>query len=345
MNIIILPLYGIGDVLMTTPALEILKEARSDCKITCLCMFKNTYDLLKNNPHIDSLEFFPFLEKNKAEILKFVLALRGRFDCSIGFYPSNRLHYNMIAYLIGSKTRIGHRYLHGDFLGFNFLKNRTIRENVKLHNVEENVKLLEFFGIQSNNIPSMKIYLTSGEEGKGKELVRVSGEQKKIGIHAGTSVLKGHSMRRWPKEKFVELINSLRDKYFFLLGGPDDDEVNRFISDAIKDRERLSVLRGCSIMETVSAIQNLDLFVTNDSGLMHIASAVGTPVVAIFGPTNTDFVRPWRVRHEIARLNLECSPCFFYSPRPLECKINEKYKCLVKLPVSLVKDLILKMLQ
>jgi len=337
-NIIILPLYGIGDVLMTTPALRVLKTHCKDCRITYLNMFRSTYEVLRNNPNIDSLVHFPFLEKSALETLRFSLPLRGKFDCSINFYPSNRRQYNMLAFIIGAKTRIGHRYLHVDKQELNFLKNKTFIEDPRLHNVEENMRLLEFLGIKQDIIPPMEIFLSPEENSSGMELVRRSSAGIKIGIHAGTSTFKGHAHKRWPKENFVELINRLPQYSFYLFGDKDEEEANAFISDSVADRERVIIIKGAPIREVAAAIKNLDLFIANDSGLMHLAAATGTPVVALFGPTNPYFVRPWGESYRVMRMDLDCSPCFYYSPRPLRCTSRNEFRCLRDLPVSSVQN-------
>jgi ADP-heptose:LPS heptosyltransferase len=345
MNIIILPLYGIGDVLMTTPALKVLKEHCSGCRITYLNMFHSTYEVLRNNPNIDSLVHFPFLEKSALESLRFTLSLRGQFDCSINFYPSNRRQYNMLAYLIGAKMRIGHHYLHDDLRELNFLKNKTVIEDPGLHNVKENIKLLEFLGISPDIVspelscqgPPMEIFLTPEENNRGLKLIGPSATGTKIGVHAGTSTFKGHAHKRWPKENFVELINLFPKNSFYLFGDKEEQGANAFISDSVADRERVIIISGAPIREVAAAIKNLDLFIANDSGLMHLAAAAGTPVVALFGPTNPDFVRPWGVSHRVVRMDMPCSPCFYYSPRPLKCGASHGFKCLAGLSVVAVK--------
>ena len=88
-----------------------------------------------------------------------------------------------------------------------------------------------------------------------------------------------------------------------------------------------------------------DSISTNDSGLMHIAAAMETPVVAILGPTNKNFIYPWRVKHALARLSLPCSPCFYYSPKPLSCKLNESYKCITDLGASEVSQALNEVLE
>ncbi|GAB6184040.1 glycosyltransferase family 9 protein [Thermodesulfovibrio hydrogeniphilus] len=330
MRVLALPLYGIGDVLMTTPAIRILKEQKPDISLTYICMFSSQYEILSKNPFIDRLILFPFFELGVLKSMRFALSLRGEFNCSINFYPSNRKHYNILAFLAGAPVRIGHRYLHRDFLELNFLKNKTIMENEELHNVEENVRLLSFFGINANEIPAMEIYLTDEEIERGRSLLKKG--VLNIGIHAGTSRYKNHIHKRWDKEKFVELVNRMDGCHFFIFGGKDDEDVNRFIIEKCKNK--VTLFENKPIREVASLIKALNLFISNDSGLMHIAAAVGTPVLAIFGPTNPNFVRPWGVKHKVVRAELPCSPCFYYSPKPLKCKINDKFKCLKEISVD-----------
>ncbi|MGB9710726.1 MAG: glycosyltransferase family 9 protein [Thermodesulfovibrio sp.] len=336
MKILILPLYGIGDTLMTTPAIETLKKS-IDCKIVNICMFKSTYEVLQNNPFIDELIYFPFLEQSFFNSLKFVFALK-RFDCAINFYPSNRREYNLLSFLTRAKIRLGHRYLKRDLRELNFLKNRTLKENPDLHNVEENLRILELLGIKTDNAPAMKIYLDQEEIQQGKAFVKkLSQKSVKVGIHTGTSSFKGHRQKRWQKENFLELINSLPDVDFFLFGTIEEEQENKFIFNNAK-YGNVIIIQNTPIRKVASIIAHLDAFVSNDSGLMHLAAAVKVPVAAIFGPTNPKWVYPWGVKHRIVRVNLNCSPCFYYSPEPLKCKSGLDFKCLKDIDVSMVKS-------
>ena len=84
-------------------------------------------------------------------------------------------------------------------------------------------------------------------------------------------------------------------------------------------------------------MKRCNLFVTNDSSQMHIAAAMQLNVVAIIGPTNKNYIYPWKTEQKIASLNLDCSPCFFYSPKPLICTRDDvKFKCIKELKVEMV---------
>jgi len=77
--------------------------------------------------------------------------------------------------------------------------------------------------------------------------------------------------------------------------------------------------------------------VSNDSSLLHVASALKLKVVGIIGPTSTNYIHPWSTEYKIASLYLDCSPCFIYSPKPLTCKRDDvQFKCIKELNVDLV---------
>lgn len=338
-KILITPLVGMGDTLMTTPALELLKKHRPDCEITFFTMSQSTHAIMLNNPHIDHLDYYPikaihFLQGTFYVFNSFFM----RFDTCINFYPSNRSAYNLFSLLTGAKKRIGHAYTKMNFSQLNWLKNNIIKEDTRLHCVEENVRLLSYFGISADkqDIPATKIYLTDEERAAGTDFAKQIKRYPLIGIHAGTSTFKNHAHRRWPKENFVQLINQLPDAHFVLFGALDEIKINQEIKASADNSERVTICTGKTIREVAAIIGELDLFVSNDSGLMHIAAAMDTPTVSILGPTNPNFIYPWHVKHSIVRLGLTCSPCFSYSPKPLRCRLQGKYTCLVQLPVESV---------
>jgi heptosyltransferase-2 len=78
---------------------------------------------------------------------------------------------------------------------------------------------------------------------------------------------------------------------------------------------------------------------------MHVASALKLRVVAIIGPTNPNYIHPWKTEHKIVTLNLDCAPCFIYSPRPLICfRKDIKFKCIKELGVELVYKVVAEFL-
>ena len=349
-KILVLPMYGIGDVLMTTPAIRNLKE-QSDAEITYLHMFKTTRDILINNPYIDENIHFPFLEAGRLKGLRFLLELRKKYDYSINFYPSNRSQYNIAAFVIGSPVRIGHRYTVKDLEELNFLKNKTAKEDDKLHNVEENLRLLGFLDIKEPNPYPLEIYLTDEEISFARRWLEENGIGKKIliGIHPGTSAFKNQYKRRWNEASFANLIDRLSDKkkdsVILLFGGPEEQSLKKSIVSVLHDSRKAFPVDSLSVREAAALMKKCRLFISNDAGPMHMAASVGIPVVAIFGPTNPVWVKPWGVRHKIIRLGLPCSPCFRYSPKPLTCLANINYACMRDISVDMVYDACMDLLE
>lgn len=351
MKILVLPLYGIGDVLMSTPAIRNLKE-QLDCEITYLHMFRTTHDILLNNPYIKENIFFPFLTSSKLEGIRFLLQFRHKFDCSINFYPSNRRDYNLAAYIIGSPLRIGHHYVIRDTTELNFLKNRTVREDDSIHNVEENLKLLDFLGIEEKKLYPLEIYLTDEERVVAQRWLngrKIDEKSVLVGVHPGTSVFKGHDRRRWSEESFARLIDMLaaerENAVFLLFGGPEEAPLRSAVMSLVRDRVRVIPVDHVSVRHAASLMMDCRLFISNDSGPMHMAAAVRVPTVAIFGPTNPVWVRPWGVPHKVVRTCISCSPCFRYSPRPMRCGSGRDFACLQEISVEEVHDACLDLLR
>lgn len=351
MRILVNALSGIGDALMFTPALRLLRNSLPEANIEAMVMYKGVKDFYERIPQIDKVHYYDFLNSNPLSALKFVLSLRGKFDASINVYPSNRKEYNIINRIIGADKRVGVRYLRKDNVNWGFLNNFTIMENDSLHNVEENVKLIELItGESYDDIPGLLFPLYEEDRAFAKRFLRglnLNGK-KLIGFHAGCSTLKNHIKRRWSPEKFADLairLISLFDTDILLFGGPEELKLNQRISDLALSN-RVHVVETGSLIQTAAIIEKTELFVTNDSGLMHIASALGKKIVPIIGPTSLNYIHPWKTEYVAASLNLDCSPCFIYSPSPLSCKRDDvKFKCLRELSVDLVVEKIKELLK
>jgi heptosyltransferase II len=160
-----------------------------------------------------------------------------------------------------------------------------------------------------------------------------------IGLHPGSAVLKNHSFRRWEPEKFAGLARILIDKLnakILLFGGPEELDLKKSINNLINSPGSV-IIETDNLAQSAALIKRCNLFVSNDSSLMHVASAMQRKIVAVIGPTNPHYIHPWKTEYKIVSLNLECSPCFFYSPRPLICtRTDLKFKCIRELNVEMV---------
>ena len=343
MKILIITLSGIGDALMFTPALKLLRKSLPDAELDALVMYRGAKEIFESNPNFNKVIHFNFLEEGASKSLKFLLQLRKKYDASINVYPANRKEYNFISFLIGAKERAGVVYLRKNRTNLNSLNNIKVLENDNVHNVRTNIKLCEaLIGKKYSEEPPLEFQITNEEKDKARKYfneVGISSEELVVGFHPGCATLKNHIKRRWEPEKFAELAKKLINNHsarILIFGGPEEKELKEQISSLINS-ERVNVVNAESLTKSSAIMQRCKIIVTNDSSQMHIAAALGLKVVAIIGPTNQNYIHPWKTEHQIVSLNLDCSPCFFYSPTPLIChRTDVKFKCIKELTVEMV---------
>jgi heptosyltransferase-2 len=343
MKILVLALAGIGDALMFTPALKLLRQSLPSAQIDALVMFRGTKEIYETNPNFNKVIHFDFLKEGAVNSLRFVLGLRKKYDATINVYPTNRKEYNIINFLLGSKQRAGVKYLRMNLQNLGWLNNVTVLENDEMHNVQTNIKLVEkLLNKRFDEEPEMQIslsddYKTFAESFfKGKNILE---KNFVVGFHPGCATLKNHIKRRWEPEKFAELGKKLireKNAKVFLFGGPEEEELKSSINKMI-DSENSYVIKTEKFLQSIAIMKRCNVFVTNDSALMHVASALGLKVIAIIGPTNPNYIHPYKTEHKIVSLNLDCAPCFFYTPKPLTCsRTDVQFKCIKELDVEMI---------
>jgi lipopolysaccharide heptosyltransferase II len=118
--------------------------------------------------------------------------------------------------------------------------------------------------------------------------------------------------KNWPVERFASVANRLqteRDATIFILGGPGDADVCAGLEKAVGGRT-VNLCGRLSLPASGSLIRDLDLLIANDSGPIHMAAAVGTPVLAVFGPTDPRRTGPYGTIHRVVRGSRPCQPCY-----------------------------------
>lgn len=351
MKILIIALSGIGDALMFTPALALLQRHLPDAQIDALVMYRGALEIYSSNPDLNKVIHFNFLEEGAFKSLKFLFQLRKNYDTSINVYPSNRKEYNIISYIIGAKKRAGIVYLRKNNGNFGYLNNVKVLENDNVHNVQTNIKLCEaLIGKKFNDEPPLEYTITADETVSAQKYLNdlgISTDELVVGFHPGCATLKNHIKRRWEPEKFAELGKKLIKDHsakILIFGGPEEKELKNKICSLIGS-DKANVVGAESLTQSSAIMKRCNVFVTNDSSQMHIAAALGLKVVAILGPTNQKYIYPWKTEHKIISLNLDCSPCFFYSPKPLICnRTDVEFKCIKELTVDMVYASVIKYL-
>lgn len=343
MKFLVIALSGIGDALMYTPVITQLKKQNPNLEIDALVMFNGVKEMYSRLEEIDNVYHHDFMNSSPFTVLKNVLGYRGKYDYTISIYPSNRKEYNIIQFLIGAKKRAGVKYLRKGNENLSWLNNITITEDDSLHNVETNIKLTEkLFDITLTDVPTLNFPLIESDIEFSKNYLVTNNIEKDdfvVGFHAGCATLKNHINRRWAPEKFATLAKKLifeKDAKILIFGGPEENDLKDNIIKHVDSNNIISV-KSNNLAESAAVMKRCNIFVSNDSGLMHIASAMQLKVVALIGPTNPNYIHPWKTEHKIASNNLDCAPCFYYSPKHLSCSRTDlQFKCIKELEVQKV---------
>ena len=156
----------------------------------------------------------------------------------------------------------------------------------------------------------------------------------KVGMH----VSGGRAIKQWPEPRFRELAERLvRDRAasIVLTGTPADRAQVDLVCAALPPDRVVDLSGDIDLLTAAAVIAQLDLFVTGDTGPMHLANAVGTPIVAIFGPSDPRRYAPRGVRDTLVRIDLPCSPCNRIRQPPERC-VGHTPDCLSGIEVAQV---------
>jgi heptosyltransferase-2 len=268
----------LGDCVMATPAIENIVNFDNDVQITFIGSFV-AIEAMKNHPKVVKTVV---LDKKYGVLYKTARNL-GEFDYFFSFRSSLRAKF--LKFLISAKNK------------YQFDKNKYQHR----HQVE---KYNDFINDSLNiNFPAGKLLLST--------INFQSSTQKTVGINPGASY---GSAKRWYPEEFAKVASELSDQYdIVIFGGPDEQDIALDIEKLLikKDVKNYKNLAGkTTIPELINHISNLDLFITGDSGPMHVAATFEVPTVAIFGPTKDDETSQWmNEKSLIVKKNLDCQPC------------------------------------
>jgi heptosyltransferase-2 len=280
----------LGDLLASVSLFRAIKENYPSSKITLIASPFNYPGLIKNR-FVD--EIFIFDKKkiyNPFYLMKFLNLIRSRFDVVVvPVVVSISFTSNLIARIAKAKIRIGPKSLDGiENKSYYFFDRRVILDWRKQpdSNVSERIlDILRPFGISTTNYRS-EISFDENDNRVAEEFIsqlKLKANEFLIGLHVGA----GKPANRWSLYKFVSLINKLNEKYsakFYLTGSNSDKDEISFVTDKLDIKIKTFINK--KIYEVAALISKSDLFITNDTGIMHVAGTTKTPQVSIFGPTN-----------------------------------------------------------
>jgi heptosyltransferase II len=270
----------LGDAVMATPAIENVMNFYKEPKVT-LIGSAISIEVLKDHPYVIKTHI---LDKEYFNLFK-TLKVLGDFDIFLSFRSSFRS--KLISFFISSKKK------------YQFNKKKFD----KGHQVEKyNSFINESLSIDSDPTDLMLHTKTKNESGN---------QIKLLGINPGASY---GSAKQWNPRKFAGVAHALSNQYdIVIFGGPDEKDIaneieNNLIAKGVDNYSNLA--SQTSISQLISKISSLDLFITGDSGPMHLAAAFQIPTVSIFGPTIDTETSQWMNKKSIiVKKHLDCQPC------------------------------------
>jgi len=299
MKLLVISLAGIGDTLFATPLIHELRENFPDATLDALVLWRGSLDVLEGNPHLNHIHQRNLIAESKFSALKFLLGLRReRYDVSFNTHPQSRIHYRMVARIIGARTRISHRYDNASLLD-SLLTHHARPQDYTRPAIENNLALLELFDVKPRlNQHGYELFLTAAEHEWAEHFIaekKLSGKRL-LGIHVGSGGTKNLALRRWPLGNFVALINRVTqarsDVNVLLFGGPGEDADHARVL-AQTDSARVFQPPTRNLRQAAALVKKCSAFLSVDTALMHIAAAMRVPgQVVIETPTWNKPIQP-----------------------------------------------------
>jgi heptosyltransferase-2 len=336
-NIIIRMPNWLGDLVMATPVLADLRRQWPDAQITAMAQ-SNVATVLQKDPHLDELWSYkrPSGWIPRRQHWDIVEKLRqGKYD--MGILLTNSFSSAWWFWLGGIKERVGY---HGNLRSPLLTQAVPLPPNIDSQHLVITYKmLLQPLGIPlSDSAPTL--YVTQEEQEAAAALLTkqgvLLGKHLLIGINPGAAF---GSAKCWLPERFKEVTHQLLENpnvvvvYF---GDPAGTSLVNDICAAMPGRV-INLAGKTSLRELLALIQKCSLFLTNDSGPMHIAAALGVPLLALFGSTSDTTTGPYQ-GGKVLHKHVECSPCY-----KRVCPID--FRCMKKIGVEEVYSELQKIIQ
>ncbi|MFH1858431.1 MAG: glycosyltransferase family 9 protein [Candidatus Omnitrophota bacterium] len=321
----------VGDVLLSSPSFEAARKALPEAFLIAL-VAPHSREIVDLNPHLNG---YVLLDKKGNHrglfgMLRFVRELRRyHFDTAVVLHGTRRVHLALA--LAGIPLRVGYDRKWG------FLLTRRLKD-VKVfgekHEAEYSLDLLRALGL---TVETASVYMPTTHESDVRierflEEQGVGPKDRLVAIHPGASSVS----KRWMSERFAEVGDCLREWGYqaVIVSGPQDAEAGRAVLRAMK-RPGVDACGQTTVRELASLFKRAELLISNDSGPVHVAVGVGTPVVSIFGRNQPGLSQkrwgPLGKRDVVLQKEVGCSAC-----AADDCPID--FECLRSLTVEEVLE-------
>ena len=327
----------IGDAVMTTPAVRAIRKNFPDARISILTK-PWVAPVFSDSPYVDNLLIYDEAGKHKGMVGKMRLAKDLKqygFDAAI--LLQNAFEAALITFFAGIPCRIGYNT---DVRGFLLTHSVSCTPQIKkMHQTGYYLGILQGIGLETDGL-GLDLVVNKKYQKRATEILEkhgISRADRLVGINPSATF---GPAKQWFPERYADLSDKIHEVFgadILLFGGPEDKELGRRIAQMMQ--HPLVDLCGKTKLEEAMALINMcNLFITNDSGLMHVAAALDIPLIAIFGSTNPVTTGPKGLNSRVVRIPVECSPCL----KP-ECPKGH-LKCMNEIDVDMVFDVVKEIL-
>lgn len=306
-NILLLKLRYIGDVLLATPILRALRQALPDSRVT-VAVYPGTEDVLRHNP--DVAEVLLVDRSRFGTQAQFYHEVRKRgFDCVIDMTGNDRAEFTCL--LSNIPVRIGFRESRR-WRGWLAYTHEVDSPPEGTHRISRDLALLAPLGITAKPEPPT-VWLTKEEEEQGGRLLQELGISPDgrllVMFHPGAR----YWFKAWPAERFAQLADRLSSEAGCLVligGGAREQAVAAQIQELARCRP-INIAGRVDLRQFAAIVKRCALYIGNDNGSMHLAAAVGTPVIGLFGPSSPLEWTPYGTA-EVTTIykGLDCRVCY-----------------------------------
>ena len=316
-SILVVLIAGIGDLVLGSKALRALRNGYPDRRIHLLTSTEAA-PLARHYPYVDAVTAFPIRELRKrtaclVDVWKILWALRATtFDTAVNLYPvcsrAGALKMGLLFMMLKARTKVGH-----DNKGFGCFIDKCAPADMfsGRHRAEAMLETAVLAGGRPDD-KGIEVFWDPASEEPWKHVVEPDAAGKRppvVGINPGGD----RANRRWDPARYAAVADGVAEAFgarILLFGGPGEERIAQDIQSRM--RHPATDLAGkLNLNELAYVVSRLDLLVTNDSGPMHMAAAVNTPQVAIFGPEEPEHFRPYAPAdsYVIMHKPMDCRPC------------------------------------
>lgn len=336
-RLLIIKPSSLGDIVHALPTAAALRRRCPSARVTWLVK-REWAGVLEGNPAIDEVLAVDLSVMGWPAAIRAVRA--GRFDLVVDL--QGLLRSAVLGWVSGAPLRIG--FANGREGSPWFYTQRVPVPSPALHAVDRYLLAAQHLGAQPEQPDSRAFPLPRDPQAESWVAALLQSE----GVQAGTALAAVNpsarwATKRWPAESFAAVADHLQEKggaRVVLIGGQADRLAGEEVIRRMRTRP-IDLVGKTTVKELIALLRPLRVLITNDSGPMHLAAALGVPVVAVFGPTDPGRTGPYGPGHTVLRSGVPCSPCFSRTcrnPRLMECLTAIRPEQVIDATLPLLKQ-------